>query len=341
MEVGLAWRAQVSAAVRILEGVTHLMRRLALPILALLCLTFALPSSANAAASVGISDQQAVTFTHPLYKPLKLKIARYIAPYDVMTDATQLQRWHAWYVAARAAKQRILIAFEHSRTPGKEQHTPSTAEFKREITKIRKAYPGIKDVTVWNEINRCQEGGRTEGQPRKLCRGTSGAKRLLAYYKAAKQVFKGRKIAAIDILDERNPGAAVKYIQNFKKVAGKKHLPKYWGIHNYSDTNRYSTSRTSKIIKAIGKGHKIWLTETGGIVKLGTSLPFSESRATKALGCMFHIAKKFKAIERIYIYQFNPGAADASFDAGLIRLDGSKRPGYDVVVKRKARTCKA
>ncbi len=112
-------------------------------------------------------------------------------------------------------------------------------------------------------------------------------------------------------------------------------------MHNYSDTNRFSTKRTSAILKAIGKGGRVWLTETGGIVKLGTSLPPSESRAEKALGCMFTIAKRFKQIERVYVYQFNPGDPSHAFDAGLIRPDGSKRAGYDVVVKRKARSCKA
>src|SRR3954452_21084193 len=43
-----------------------------------------LPASASA-ATVGVSDQQASTFTNPLYQPLKLKVARYIAPYDVAT----------------------------------------------------------------------------------------------------------------------------------------------------------------------------------------------------------------------------------------------------------------
>ena len=314
------------------------MRRLLLSAVLLLGLLLAGPATSQA-ATVGISDQQASTFVNPLYKPLKLKIARYIAPYDVMSDSGQLARWDAWYRAALSANQRILIAFEHSRTPGKEQRAPSASAFKKAIASFRKAYPRVGDVTVWNEINRCQVGSRTEGQPRAICKGTGGAKRLFGYYKAAKSVFKGKKIAAIDILDERNPKAAVKYIKAFKKVAGKQ-APKYWGVHNYSDTNRFSTKRTAAILKAIGKGQKIWLTETGGIVKLGSSLPTSESRATKALGCMFAIAKKFKQIERVYIYQFNPGAPDASFDAGLIRLDGSTRPGYDVVVKRKARTCR-
>jgi hypothetical protein len=315
------------------------MRRLVLPI-ALLCALAASASPASAAVTVGISDQQAVTFTNPLYAPLKLKVARYIAPYDVMSDADQRQKWDAWYKAALAANQKILIAFEHSRTEGKEQKAPSTSAYKKALTSLKKSYPRISDVTVWNEINRCQEGGRTEGQPRSLCKGTSGAKKLLAYYKAAKQVFKGKKIAAIDILDERDPGPAVKYIKNFKKVAKGTH-PKYWGVHNYTDTNRFSPKRTSAILKAIGKGGKVWLTETGGIVRLGTSLPTSESRATKALGCMFSIAKKFKQIERLYVYQFNPGAPGASFDAGLINNDGTTRGGYDVVKARKARTCKA
>ncbi|HYF25451.1 MAG TPA: hypothetical protein VD931_06905 [Baekduia sp.] len=313
-------------------------RRLVLP-LALLATLLAVPAAAPA-ATVGISDQQASTFTNPLYAPLKLKVARYIAPYDVMSDRNQLARWDAWYRAALASRQRILVAFEHSRLPGKEQRVPSTSEFKREMRAFRAAYRRVSDVTVWNEINRCQEGGRTEGQPRGLCKGSSGAKRLFGLYKVAKSVFKGKKIAAIDILDERNPGPAVKYIQAFKRVAGRR-APRYWGVHNYSDTNRFSTKRTAAILKAIGKGQKIWLTETGGIVKLGTSLPFSEERATKALGCMFSIAKKFKQIERLYIYQFNPGLAGASFDAGLIRGDGSTRPGYEVVRKRQARACRA
>ena len=84
----------------------------------------------------------------------------------------------------------------------------------------------------------------------------------------------------------------------------------------------------------------MWLTETGGIVKLGRSFPRSTNRAAKALGCMFTLAKSNSRIQRLYVYQFNPAfSASDDFDAGLINPDGSKRPGYAVVQAKKARSC--
>ena len=60
-------------------------------------------------------------------------------------------------------------------------------------------------------------------------------------------------------------------------------------------------------------------------MKLGTSFSYSLSRASKALGCMFTLAKSNKRIQRLYVYQFNPAAdpQNARFDAGLINPDGS------------------
>ena len=75
----------------------------------------ALPASASA-VTVGVSDQQASTFTNPLFKPLKMKVARYVAPYDVATTGgTQQAAWESWLHAARAAHQTVLVSFEHSR----------------------------------------------------------------------------------------------------------------------------------------------------------------------------------------------------------------------------------
>ena len=58
------------------------MRRLLIPIAALIAL-LAIPAGASA-YTLGVSDQQASTFTNPLFAPLKFKAARYITPYDVM-----------------------------------------------------------------------------------------------------------------------------------------------------------------------------------------------------------------------------------------------------------------
>jgi hypothetical protein len=309
------------------------MKRLLLTVLLSVLAVAAVPAGAGA-ATFGISDQQASTFTNKLYKPLKLTSARYVAPYDVTSDASQKQRFSDWYKAAVKAKQRILVSFEHSRTPGKEQKLPSKAAFTKSMKAFKKAFPKVKEINTWNEVNRCQRGSDTEGQPKGICKGAKGAKLLNTYYGVTRSVFKGSKIIPLNVLDENNPGPAIAYVKAFKKVA--RPTPKYWGIHNYSDTNRFSQTRTKRIIKAIGAKGEIWLMETGGQVKLGDKT-FGEAKAAKALKCMFAIAKN-KRIKRAYIYQFNGATADARFDAGLVGPDGStKRKGYSVVQKRTSK----
>jgi hypothetical protein len=316
------------------------MRRTLLPIAALIA-ALALPASAGA-YTLGVSDQQASTFTSPLFAPLKFKVARYIAPYDVLESPQDKANWDAWYTGATAAHQKILISFEHShRSNSRALKAPSVAAYTSELKKFKKAYPKVKDISPWNEVNRCHalRDGSVQGQPTKICSLTTGPKLTAQYYGAARKVFKGSKytIVGLDILDEQNVNKTIKYLKSFLRHASPD--PKVIGFHNYSDTNRFSTTRTKRVLQTF-RG-KVWLTETGGIVKLGSSFPFSTSRAAKALGCMFSLAKSNSRIAALFVYQYNspPNPTTAFFDAGLINPDGSKRPGYDVVKSRKARAC--
>jgi hypothetical protein len=297
-----------------------------------------IPAGTASAVTVGISDQQASTFTNPLFAPLKLKVARYITPYDVLDEPDQKARLDEWVKAARSAHQTILISFEHSRLPSKFNKAPSVASYTRQIKAFKKAYGSKFDISPWNEVNVCQAPGRLEGQPSKICKSATGPKLVAQYYSAARKVFKGRKIVGIDILDGKNVGPAVSYLKKFKRYA--KPLPKYWGIHNYSDTNRGSSSRTSRLIKTIGsRSAQIWLTETGGQLKL-RGVEYGQAKAAKALKCMFSMPKKFRQITRLYIYQFNGADQSNDFDAGLIGPDNSRRIGYSVVQKRTSATCR-
>lgn len=310
------------------------MRRLLIPIAALIAV-LAIPAGAGA-YTLGVSDQQAGTFTNPLFAPLKFKAARYITPYDVADDPVEKAKLDAWLTAARGAQQKILVSFEHSRRSNtRARKMPSVAAYTRELKKFKKAYPFVREISPWNEVNRCQRtiGGSVEGQP--TCKSP---KRVAQYYMAARKVWPGKAIVGIDILDERNVNSTIKFLKSFLRHASPD--PKIIGFHNYSDTNRFSVSRTKRVLQTF-RG-KVWLTETGGIVKLGKSFPFSTSRAAKALGCMFTLAKTYPAIQRVYAYQFNspPDPTTATFDAGLINPDGTARPGYDVVKQRKARACR-
>jgi putative glycosyl hydrolase len=308
------------------------MRRLLLPIAALMAV-LALPAGAGA-YTLGVSDQQAGTFTNPLYNPLRFKAARYITPYDVMSQPAERAKLDAWIKAARADRQRILISFEHSYVPSKARKMPSIKAYKKAVRAFKAAYPFVREISPWNEVNRCQRviAGSVQGQP--TCRSP---RRVAQYYMAARQVFRGKTIVGIDILDEQNVNRTIKFLRSFLRYA--KPRPKVIGFHNYSDTNRFSTTRTKRVLATFPG--KVWLTETGGIVKLGTSFPFDTNRAAKALGCMFTLAKTNKRIQRLYVYQFNPAQTDsATFDAGLINRDGTTRPGYAVVQKRRARACR-
>jgi hypothetical protein len=307
------------------------MRRLLVPLVPLLVL-LAVPATGHA-YTLGVSDQQASTFTNPLFAPLKFKAARYITPYDVMDSPSDLAAARRWIGAAQAAHQSILVAFERSHRRGRERRLPSVAEYKREIRKFHAAFPTVKEISVWNEVNRCQSRTRLAGQP--TCRKEQ---RLASYFRAVRQVFNrpGTKIVALDVLDEQNVGKTITTIRRFKRFAGSRAT--ILGFHNYSDTNRFSTTRTRRVLAA-WRG-KVWLTETGGLVKLGRSFPRSTSRAAKALGCMFTLAKSNRRIQRLYVYQFNPAFSPSDdFDAGLINPDGTKRPGYTVVQRKRARSC--
>jgi hypothetical protein len=316
------------------------MRRLVIPIAALIA-ALAIPAGASA-YTLGVSDQQASTFTNPDFAPLKFKAARYITPYDVLESPADKAQLDAWVSAATAAHQKILISFEHShRSNSRALKAPTVAAYTKELKKFKKAYPGVKDISPWNEVNRCHalRDGSVQGQPTKICSLTTGPKLTAQYYGAARKVFKGSKyrIVGLDILDEQNVNKTIKYLKSFLRHASPD--PKIIGFHNYSDTNRFSTTRTKRVLQTF-RG-KVWLTETGGIVKLGSSFPFSTSRAAKALGCMFSLATSNSRISALFVYQYNspPSPSTAFFDAGLINPDNSVRPGYDVVKNRKARSC--
>lgn len=306
-----------------------------------------LPASAPAASyKIGISEQQPTVFTNSLFKPLKLGMARYVTPWDSMNEGRvpDMNSLITWIDEARKVHARILVAFQASQTEGFQTKAPTVGQYTAAIKRFKARFPYVKDIQAWNEANRCQDRDPVThfviGEP--ICKKP---KLAAQYYMAALKVFKpsqGYKVTGLDILDGANISCKavycpLTYIKQFLRYA--KPRPKYWGVHNYADTNRFDTKRTKALLKATKSGD-VWLTETGGIVSLGKNFPFSTSRAAKALGCMFTLAKSSRRITRLYVYQFFGLKKGKLFDAGLIGADGKKRPGYDVVKKRKARKCK-
>jgi hypothetical protein len=285
--------------------------------------------SGHAASSylTGIGDEQTEMFTNPLWVQLHTKIVRYIAPYDAAVRPYSLQLARHWIGAAEAQHQQVLVAFYHSEyTPTK---MPSLAVYERDVQKFIKLFPKVRQYQPWNETNR--------GNVRHLFSSPS-AMESAKDYKALKAVCRGCTVLGLDILDGPSVSPSLRYVTEFKRdiVRLKTSMPSLWGLHNYSDTNRFSSARTRAILAAVPG--QIWLTETGGIVKFGGAFPNRKgsglTRAAKALSFMFGLASSNSRIKRLYIFQWSGATGAARFDAGLTDPHYNPRPGYVIVCER-------
>jgi putative glycosyl hydrolase len=279
------------------------------------------PASSDAKYVIGMGDQQYGLFTDPLFTPLGIKRVRYIAPYDAaIKDDFERQEADLFMAAAKTSGRKVLVSFSHSRRSGRTKHLPSVKEFTKDFRAFKKRYPQVKEYSPWNEANH-------NSQPT-----YKSPKRTAEFFIALKKYCKGCTIVALDVLDSTNVNSTIKYIKTFTKYA-KKGKPKIWGLHNYSDTNRFRNKGTKAVLKVI-KGD-LWLTETGGVVKFGSAFPYNEQRAGKALNYLFTtLAPSNKRIKRVYLYAWSGSAPGARFDAGLLDANGLPRPGY-FVVRRK------
>ena len=319
------------------------MRKRLLLFSALVIALLAIPATSQAYL-VGIADENAAMFTNPLYQqivqaqPASQRISRYIAPYDVATykgrNVAFLNFFKAWYGNAVKSHVQILVAFYHSEiTPSK---MPSTKTYTQDIQAFFKLFPGVKTYQPWNESNR-------GNVPRLFDSPT--ATQAAAYFVAMKKTCHGCQIAGLDVLDGSNIRPTLTYIREFKSAVHKLHspLPTIWGLHNYSDTNRFRDLGTRAVL-ALEPG-QVWLTETGGVVQFGGAFPNRHgeglSRASKALSYMFKLAKSNPRIRRLYIFQWSGSNGNARFDAGLLDVTGHPRPGYVVVCKALTHNAKA
>jgi len=284
---------------------------------------------AHAAASfqTGIADEGTEMFSDPLWQQLHTHITRYIAPYDTAVRGYSLMKATAWIHAAEAQHQQVLVAFYHSEyTPTR---MPSIGTYEQDTKKFMQLFPRVHLYQPWNETNR----GNVRYTYEKFNSPT--AVESAKYYQALRHVCPKCTILGLDILDQNQVGPTLAYVAEFK--AELRHLrvptPTLWGLHNYSDTNRFSSERTRAILGAVPGD--VWLTETGGIVKFGGAFPNYRgsglARAAKALGFMFAIASSQPRIKRLYIYDWTGGTSSTIFDSGLTDAHHRPRPGYVIV----------
>ncbi len=271
------------------------------------------PTAPARALVVGMSDQQTDSWPDPRLRALGLRHARLIVPWDAARS--EPERVQAWLDAVAAQGFTPHVAFQHRR--GEDCRTtscraPSRSEYRDAVAAFLARFPQVTTYTTWNEANH-------RAQP-----VVNLPERVAGYYEDLRELCRKCTVVAGDVLDS---GGYVTWLRRF--LAASDTAPRLWGLHNYGDVTYGRTTGTDRVLATVPGS--LWVEETGGIVTLRSggreTLRTDESRARDAIDRAFAIAADRPRITRMYVYHWRGGFGD-SFDAGLIRPDGSTRPSY-------------
>ena len=145
---------------------------------------------------------------------------------------------------------------------------------------------------------------------------------------------------AADMLDTGNLSRYLGDVQ----AAHAKGSPRLWGLHNYGDVNRRRTTFTKLMLRSVPG--EVWLTETGGIVKLSPS--FRRSPVARQGAHEGHVQARQQvrheaprpALEDhapVRLHMVRRGPAAPASTPGLVNPDGTPRPAFTVFKKNAAK----
>lgn len=306
---------------------------------ALVCIVLVAPASSGAAmklkpvtgklsTKIGIADQKAAVFDDERLRNLGFGYARRSVPWNALRYADQRADLDAWVAGAGLMGAEPLITLARSRrTTGRTYRPPTGAQYLREFMRLRNRYPTVKTWSAWNEANMCWVG--TCRRPELVAR----------YYTLIRRNCPGCKVVAADLLDQPN---MLSWARAFRRAA--RFEPKYWGLHDYIDANRFQTTRTASLLKAV-RG-EVWLTEIGGLVarRNGSQirLPQGGAHAVRATRFIFdRLARLDRRVARIYVYHWSSSTSRDSWDSALVDANGRPRPALAVVSRALGRTMDA
>jgi hypothetical protein len=313
----------------------------------------AAPAQADASTiRVGVGDQSVAMFDNPAFREMKLRQVRYFVRWDAIRHTEERLKLRAYVRRARAEGARPLVHISTDTFVEKAARRPSVARYRSDVGRLvrylRKL--GVRDFGVWNEANHKTQP--TWNSP------NHAALYFMEMYRAVHRSCSTRscRVVALDVLDQ---AGRERYIDRFyaRLSPAWQRRARFIGIHNYSDVNRGSITRTRSIIRTVRKHNRnarFWFTETGGLVGFGANFPCdpasassvqqAERRAATAGRRVFSTARTYRGagVQRVYFYNWFGNdcapngrvdtagrAADAmaGFDAGVVRADGTPRPG--------------
>jgi hypothetical protein len=278
----------------------------------LLALVLAAPATAKAPI-VGVGDQNSAMFHDPAFQALGVKHSRLVLAWDWYKHPNLISATDTWMASAQAAGIRPLVAFSVNwSTRNGHRKPPSIAAYRKSVRLAHERYPWVTDFTAWNEANHTAQP--TAKKPRLAAR----------YYNTLRRECRSCTIVAADVLDTRD---MVSWVKKFKKHAKGARI---WGIHNYKDAND-ATGTTKQLLRAV-KG-QIWLTETGGILRLKPAdgsrggRKHTKAQQAKAVKRVYKIAKSSRRISRVYFYEWAKKKGNR-WDSAFLETNGKLRPSY-------------
>ncbi|WP_026911067.1 hypothetical protein [Patulibacter minatonensis] len=311
---------------------------------------------AHASTTWGIADQKPATFTDPAFLKLRvagMRTARYTVRYDALRyrSSSRLgyhaQNLDAWLTAARAAGVRPLVTFWVTASGSRSlKRRISTTRFRTEFRHFRRAYPWVRDFSLFNEPNLT---GPYKRDPAALGR----------LYRTISRDLRGCRSCRLlaGDLHLTSGRSAASYALKVRRAA---RMPvRIWGLNNYNDVNDRRSTQTSRFLRSSAVKHaKVWITESGGVYSRKASSerknPFLAQRR-KATGdaareryqydatrYLRTIARRCRRqIQRGYVYQLRsepdpswvPGTRNASWDSGLLDPRGEERRSYGYVLR--------
>jgi hypothetical protein len=279
---------------------------------------------------VGVADQSPAVFNDPYFKQVAPKRTRLITPYNsIFKDRERLDDW---LTAAHDAGMEVVVAFNPPATMkcpnlngARGCKLVSSASYRSAFRAFRARYPWVRIFQPWNEVNNLTQP--TVHHP----------EALVTYYKIVRQNCRGCTVLGADIQDLPN---MVDYTKQLLKEFRRAHVatPRLWGVHNYTDTNRFLADCTSNMRKLVRLlPGKLWITETGGLFRFQpqnsrqTFRPDLQ-RQRRAMAAIFAEANHYRSkIVRVYLYQWFASAAANRWDSGVLDAHGLPRPVFSVL----------
>jgi hypothetical protein len=206
----------------------------------------------------------------------------------------------------------------------------SAAAYRRAFKAFRTRYPRVRIFQPWNEVNNLTQP--TARFP----------EAVVTYYQIVRANCPGCTVLGADLQDLPNMVSyGRKVLDTFRRRRVR--MPQVWGLHNYTDTNRFIKDRNSSMRRAARLlPGKIWLTETAGLFRFQPqnarqSFRPDLQRQKRAMEAIFKQANRYRSkVARVYLYQWFASAPWNRWDSAVLDVHGQPRPVYSVLERHRA-----